>query len=333
MKSVSPPKLDLRHLYYFLVLAEHHSISAAASSLEMAQPSLSERIAKLEQRLDLRLATRSAKGVELTEAGAALATGGRDILDQAATLVAELQQISGVPVGEVAVALPPSIGLLIGVPLAETILSESPMVRLHLTEAMSSRVLDMIYDEYVHIGCILEPADSDRFVAQPLLSEEMFVVTAPDNWEGEIGADGRAVYPVPMSRLPDLPMVLPNHSHGARTLVEKCARAEGVALNVVMQIDALPQIIEVVKRASAYAILPQAAVITQVAHGDLAIVPIEGAKIQRTAYLVRKRSRPLTAAALAVQDSLIAITAEMIARYKLAATFHAPDMSESPTAA
>lgn len=333
MKTIAPPRLDLRHLYYFIVLTEHRSISAAATSLEMAQPSLSERIAKLEQRLDVRLATRSARGVELTEAGAALATRGRAFLDQAAALVAELQQISGVPVGEVGVALPPSIGLLIGVPLAETILSESPMVRLHLTEAKSQRILEMVYDEQVHFGCIVEPADSDRFVAQPLLSEEMFVVTAPDNWEGEIGADGRAAEPIPLSRLQELPMVLPNHSHGARTLVEKSTRAEGVALNVVMQIDALPQIVEVVKRASAYTILPQAAVIAQVAQGDLAIVPIEGAKIRRTAYLVRKRARPLTAAALAVQASLIEITAEMIARYKLAATFHAPDMAEPQTAA
>lgn len=330
MLSASPPKLDLRHLYFFLVLAEHRSISAAAASLEMAQPSLSERIAKFEQRLDVRLAIRSAKGVELTEAGAALAQIGREFLDQAEALVARIQQVGGVPVGEVTVALPPSIGLLLGVPLAETILSEAPMVRLHLTEAMSHRILDMIWEEYAHLGCVYEIPDSSRFAAQPLLTEEMFLITAPDNWDDGIGPDGRALAPIPISRLADLPVVLPNHSHGARTLVERCTRADGVSLNVVMQIDALPQIVEVVKRASAYSILPQAAVKAQVAEGTLALVPIEGAKIQRTAYMVRKRARPMTAGALTVQSAIITIADEMIRRYGLAATFHAPAMTESP---
>lgn len=329
MLSLSLPKLDLRHLYFFLVLAEHRSISAAAAKLDIAQPSLSERIAKFEQQLDLRLVIRSAKGVELTEAGAALAKVGREFLEQAEDLVARIQQVGGVPVGEVIVALPPSIGLLLGVPLAETVLSEAPMVRLHLTEAMSHRILDMIWQDYAHLGCVYEPPDSSRFAAQPLLTEEMFVITAPDNWNGEIGPDGRATEPVPISRLSDLPMVLPNHSHGARTLVERCTRAEGVALNVVMQIDALPQIVEVVQRASAYSILPQAAVIRQIAEGNLAIIPIEGAKIQRTAYMVRKRARPMTAGALTVQASLIAIAEEMIRRHGLAASFHAPTMIDA----
>lgn len=78
MKTVdTAPTVDLRQIYYFIALADHGSISAAAEALGMAQPSLSENMAKLERRLNVKLALRAARGVELTEAGRALAARGR----------------------------------------------------------------------------------------------------------------------------------------------------------------------------------------------------------------------------------------------------------------
>ena len=54
--------LKLKQLSYFLTLAEYGSISAAANALNMAQPSLSENIAKLERQLDVQLAIRGSRG-------------------------------------------------------------------------------------------------------------------------------------------------------------------------------------------------------------------------------------------------------------------------------
>ena len=58
--------LNFKRLSYFLALAEHGSISAAANALNMAQPSLSENIAKLEDELGTKLAIRGARGVQMT---------------------------------------------------------------------------------------------------------------------------------------------------------------------------------------------------------------------------------------------------------------------------
>ena len=68
--------LNFRQLSYFLALAEHGSISAAASAMNMAQPSLSENIAKLEKMLDVQLAIRGTRGIQMTEAGMELARRG-----------------------------------------------------------------------------------------------------------------------------------------------------------------------------------------------------------------------------------------------------------------
>ena len=74
-----------------------------------------------------------------------------------------------------------------------------------------------------------------------------------------------------------------------------------------------------VSRASAYTILSHGAVLNQVAAGTLALVRIEEPTIRRTAYIVRKRSRPVTRASVIVESYITSIIKEMIRRYKLKA--------------
>ena len=61
--------MTLQQLTYFLAAAEHGSFSAAAESLFMAQPSLSEQIRRLEAELGVPLFVRIGRGLRLTEAG------------------------------------------------------------------------------------------------------------------------------------------------------------------------------------------------------------------------------------------------------------------------
>ena len=83
--------LNFRQLSYFLALAEHGSISAAASAMNMAQPSLSENIAKLEKMLDVQLAIRGTRGIQMTEAGMELARRGGEILKSIDDLVEDIR--------------------------------------------------------------------------------------------------------------------------------------------------------------------------------------------------------------------------------------------------
>jgi DNA-binding transcriptional LysR family regulator len=75
--------VELRHLRYFVAVAEEHSFTRAASRLGIAQPPLSQQIAKLERELGVRLLERGARGVRVTPAGAALLTEARLLLARA----------------------------------------------------------------------------------------------------------------------------------------------------------------------------------------------------------------------------------------------------------
>ena len=74
--------MELRHLRYFVAVAEELHFSRAAERLHIAQPAVSEQVRKLEEQLGVRLLNRTKRTVSLTDAGAALLVEARRVLQQ-----------------------------------------------------------------------------------------------------------------------------------------------------------------------------------------------------------------------------------------------------------
>ena len=87
--------MELRHLRYFLAVAEMENISRAAThKLHVSQPSLSRQIRDLEDELGVRLLERTAKSVSLTEAGRAFLLEARVLLEHADAAVRKVRAIA-----------------------------------------------------------------------------------------------------------------------------------------------------------------------------------------------------------------------------------------------
>jgi DNA-binding transcriptional LysR family regulator len=86
--------MELRHLRYFVAVAEEKSVTRAASRLHVSQPPLSRQIRDLERELGVNLFDRSASGVRLTEAGETFLADARGILDRAAEAVEHVKAVA-----------------------------------------------------------------------------------------------------------------------------------------------------------------------------------------------------------------------------------------------
>jgi LysR family nitrogen assimilation transcriptional regulator len=316
MKDGGFPPIDLRQLHYFLAIAEHGSISAAAPVLGVAQPSLSEYISRLEECLDTQLIVRSPRGIQLTEAGVALVGHARELLRNAALAVEDVRHHGTNARGPASIGLPPSISMLISVPVAETLHAEHPEIRLYISEAFPGDIEEHVIAGKVDLGCVFEKPERSQLTAKPILVEDLFLVTAPDNWPAApIGADGRAEKPASLAEVARLPLVLSRY----RQQIERAAKAAGLHLNVIAEIDSLPQLVAMVARASAYTILTHSAIFNYVKSGAIAMVPIVEPSIQRTVYLIRKRSRPISLASLLLEQSIAPILRELLQRHEISA--------------
>lgn len=309
------PAIDIKHVHYFLMLAKHGSISKAANALGLAQPSLSEHIARLEARLNTKLAIRGPRGVTMTEAGQYLAREGHILIGAARTLTDDIRSIVNDLRGNVSIGLPPSLSHLLSIPLTETVRLEMPDVSLHISEGLSGHLLEWLDQEKIDLGFVYTAPPSASFQAEQVMEEEMFLVSASDDIP--VALDENGEYIIDALQLGSLPLVMPSPPHTARLCIDQFAKANGVDLNIIVELDSLPRILEMVNRASAYTILPHAAVAEMVSTGELTLVRIKNPTFLRTIYLIRKRMRSISMVSLRTERIALQIMNEMLERYRL----------------
>src|SRR5471030_2399532 len=102
--------MELRHLRYFLVVAEEGQFTRAASRLAMQQPPLSHQIRELEQEVGFDLFVREPRGVSLTPAGKAFAQDAQMLLDTLQQAVGRASRIARGELGTISIGLSSSAG-------------------------------------------------------------------------------------------------------------------------------------------------------------------------------------------------------------------------------
>ncbi|HXD52614.1 MAG TPA: LysR family transcriptional regulator, partial [Burkholderiales bacterium] len=103
--------MELRHLRYFVAVAEELNFTRAAVRLRVAQPALSRQIKDLEEELKTTLLERHHSGVHLTRAGKTFYQRARSLLAQAAEAVHDVRTAGGVISGRVVVGFPSGLHL------------------------------------------------------------------------------------------------------------------------------------------------------------------------------------------------------------------------------
>jgi DNA-binding transcriptional LysR family regulator len=167
--------MELRHLRYFIAVAEEKHVTRAAERLGMQQPPLSQQIRALERELDVQLFHRKPRGVELTVAGSALLADARAILAQIDHTFATAKRTARGEQGQIAVGFTSSAPFHPFVPrVIRTYREAFPLVSLTLEESGTTELIDHLRSERIDAAFIRTMvANQEGLVVNPLLQEAM----------------------------------------------------------------------------------------------------------------------------------------------------------------
>ena len=167
--------MELRHLRYFIAVAEERHITRAAERLGMQQPPLSQQIRALERELDVQLFRRLPRGVELTNAGAALLADARAILSHVDHAFATTKRTARGEQGQVAVGFTSSAPFNPFVPrIIRAYRDAFPLVSLTLEEGGTTELIDDLRNERIDAAFIRTAiANQEGIVVSTLLQEPM----------------------------------------------------------------------------------------------------------------------------------------------------------------
>src|SRR5262245_6521556 len=170
--------MDLRHLRYFIAVAEEGHVTRAAERLGMQQPPLSQRIKAIERELGAQLFRRKARGVELTAAGHAFLDNARAVLAQLDRAFETTRRTARGEEGRISVGIAPASSLHPFVPRVIRAFREAyPLVTVRLEERLGWELTEMVRREQLDAALIRTPPpdDPEGIVVSALLEEPMLI--------------------------------------------------------------------------------------------------------------------------------------------------------------
>jgi DNA-binding transcriptional LysR family regulator len=197
--------IDLRHLRYFVAVAEELHFSRAAKRLNISQPPLSQQIRQLERAIGSPLFVRTSRRVELTPAGTALLDGARRTLAEASRSLDAAERAGRGEVDRLRIGYTGSGALGGLVEIVRAYRTAYPLIHLELIEGTTETQLEAVGRDLVDVALVRGPVAASRARAE-VVRREPFVAALPHDHR----LASRSV--VPIGALRDEPWVLfPRH--------------------------------------------------------------------------------------------------------------------------
>ena len=173
--------MELRHLRYFVAVAEEMHFGRAAQRLHIVQPALSKQISALERELGVELFSRTKRSVAFTPAGQAFYNEARDVLRRVerATDLTKLAATGALGTLEIGFTSPIIWSVL--QPILRRQREVFPGVRLHLKELHTSPQLRLLRDGKLNAGFVRTPGRDELLEFKPVLHEGIVIALPEDH--------------------------------------------------------------------------------------------------------------------------------------------------------
>jgi DNA-binding transcriptional LysR family regulator len=170
--------MELRHLRYFIAVAEELNFTRAAEKLHMAQPPLSQQIQQLEAELGFQLFRRTKRTVTLTEAGKIFFQESRKILLQVDRAIQLGQQTSRGELGQLTIGFVSSASHNVVPAILQAFRTLHPAVKLELREMTTNEQLQRLREGQIDIGFIRPPVEDG--INSEIVFREALILALPE---------------------------------------------------------------------------------------------------------------------------------------------------------
>lgn len=273
-------ELELRHLRYFVAVAEELHFARAAARLNLSQPPLSQQIRRLEEILGYPLFVRTSRSVRLTPAGETLLERARRTLHNVQRDVDEIRSIGSGEVGSLNVGFVGSAILTVLPEIFRRYREAFPRVQLRLYESFTSQVVKGLENGTLDAGVLRDSDTLETLEVTPLYNEP-YVAVLPATHRC---ARQKSVAP---AMLRNDPFVYYPRSAGARAFEKPLTIFEehGFRPHIVQEASHWLSILRLVGAGLGVSVAP--ACVRRIASPEVVCLPLRSAKLVSSIELAR----------------------------------------------
>lgn len=242
--------MEFRQLRYFVAVAEAGTISRAADRCQVAQPSLSLQIMKLEDELGVQLLDRLGRGVALTDAGRALLPRARRIVAQMQEVESSLRTDLEEGRGRLAVGAIPTMAPYLVPTIIAQLRHEFPQCEIIVREDLTQHLVEAIADNELDVAIMSTPIDHE-LIDLEVVGREALLVVAPR--EHPLCAEGE----IALADLRDQPAVTLHEMHCLGKQITDFCEAKRLPRNVVCRMTQIDTLLEFVRLGLGVSIVPE----------------------------------------------------------------------------
>jgi LysR family cyn operon transcriptional activator len=281
----------LRHIRYFLAVAEHRNFTRAAEALHVSQPTLSQQIRQLEDMLRVQLLDRSGRAVQLTDAGTAYlryAQRALQDLEAGRRAIHDVQELSR---GSLRLAMTPTFMAYLMGPLLMEYNRRYPGITVDVLEMPQDRMEALLNEDLLDVGIAFDDTRTPDVETQVLFVEALALMVGKSHPYASQPSSKRGS--VTLREFEKEALVLLNQEFATRHYVDRYCRQHGVVPRISMEVNSISAVIELVSRSTLATLLP-AAIARQ--HKQLHLLDLKPMLPQRRAALLLRKGAYRSAA-------------------------------------
>lgn len=231
-------KLDLYKI--FCQVAECESFSKASKILYMTQPAVSQAIAQLEKELDIRLFTRTPRGVNLTKEGQLLYEYTSSAINLISVGEKKLEEVKNLMVGDLQIGVGDTISRYFLLPFLEKFHSKYPNIKLKIINRTTLELCEMLKSGEIDIALGNLPIkDSSLEIRKCIDIRDVFV--CGEKYKEKLSE------PISLEELAKLPLILLETNSNSRLYVEKYMLSKGIEMKPEIELGSHELLLEFAK--------------------------------------------------------------------------------------